>query len=214
MEITYLGHSSFRIKGKTATVITDPYSDSIGLKFPKVSADIVTVSHIHDDHNNVQAVSDVKHVFNGPGEYEMMGVSFIGLPTYHDDKKGEVRGKNIVFVIEIDNLRLAHLGDLGHKLSEKQLEDMGQIDVLMIPVGGFYTISQDVAVEVAQGVECPVTIPMHYKVDGLSKDLAEKISGYEDFIVKMGLPKQVLPKLNLTKDTIGENERVVVLEKI
>src|SRR4030043_2410474 len=103
MDISYLGHSSFRIKGKNASVVTDPFdSQMVGLKFPSVEADIVTVSHDHNDHNQSQLVKGVKRVVAGPGEYEIMGVSIIGIPSYHDSEKGAARGKNIIYVYKID----------------------------------------------------------------------------------------------------------------
>src|SRR3990170_913648 len=109
MEITYLGHSSFRLKASKGIVLTDPFDpDMVGLKFPKVSADLVTVSHQHEDHNRVNLVAEVKKEISGPGEYEVQGISFIGIPTYHDNEKGEKRGKNTIFVIEMDNLRILH----------------------------------------------------------------------------------------------------------
>src|SRR5258708_40356795 len=119
MEITFLGQSAFKIKGKTTSIITDPYEGSmLGMKFTKTDADIVLVSHHHDDHDKVENVTNVKKVIDGPGEYEVAGVSVIGIQTYHDDKKGAERGKNTIYVIEVEGLRLLHLGDLGHKLED------------------------------------------------------------------------------------------------
>ena len=134
MDITYLGHSSFRIKTKTATIITDPFDPQmVGLKYSGVEGDIVTISHAHNDHNAEAKVSGVKKVFDGPGEYEVMGVSIIGYPSFHDGKGGSERGKNIIFVFEAEGLRIAHLGDLGHQLSDDLINEMGSIDILMIP---------------------------------------------------------------------------------
>ena len=122
MDITYLGHSSFKIRTKTATVITDPFDPKmVGLKYSGVEGEIVTVSHDHSDHNAVDRVSLVKKVVEGPGEYEILGVTIMGYKTFHDNKNGSERGENTVYVIEAEGLRLVHLGDLGHLLSDDQL---------------------------------------------------------------------------------------------
>lgn len=214
MDITYLGHSSFLLKSKQVTVVTDPYDDSmLGFKFPKVSADIVTVSHEHKDHNMTSAVSEVKHVFSGAGEYEAMGVSMISIPTFHDKFEGKERGSNNVFVFEMDGLRIAHLGDLGHRLSEKQVDKIGEIDILFLPVGDFYTIGPDVAVDVMGDIDPFVTIPMHYKIDGMNEELFKELKDVKAFLGSAGLVAESLPRLSINKDTMGEDSRVVVLEK-
>lgn len=207
MDITYLGHSSFKIKTKTATVVTDPY-------LGKSEADIVTISHEHSDHNNLEKVSGYKKVLNGAGEYEVMGVSVLGFNTYHDDKKGEERGKNVIYVIEAEGLRIAHLGDLGHELSTELVDDMGSIDILMLPVGGVYTIDAKQAASVVSKIEPYYVIPMHYKNSKLKSDVVEKLSPVEDFVKELGAPSETLPKLSIKKVDITEdqNTRVVVLE--
>ena len=172
MDITYLGHSSFKIKGKQASIVTDPYdSEMVGMKFPKVDADIVTISHHHADHDRGDGVSQVKKIIDGPGEYEISGVSIIGLTSFHDNKKGADRGKNTIYVIEMDNLRLLHLGDLGHVLSENQIKEIGDVDILFVPVGGFYTLDPQVAVEVLKQIGPSIVIPMHYKFILILKNL-------------------------------------------
>src|SRR5581483_2872098 len=129
MDIVYLGHSSFKIKGKTASVVIDPFDEKmIGMKFSRSQAEILLVTHHHMDHSKTDNVSDVKRVVDGPGEYEISGVSIIGIQTFHDDKKGAERGRNTIYVIEMDGLRLLHLGDLGHKLDESQIKEIGNID--------------------------------------------------------------------------------------
>lgn len=215
MDLTFLGHSSFRLKGKTGSVVIDPFDPQmVGLKFPKIDADIVTVSHAHTDHNKIDLVTNVKKVVEGPGEYEILGISIIGIQSFHDAKKGEERGKNTIFVYEIDGLRLCHLGDLGHTLGESTLDAIGRIDVLMVPVGGFYTIGPTEAVDVVQAVEPSNIIPMHYKMDGLNPELADKLTPVEDFIKALGITSEVLPKLSLNKDLLSEEEqKVYILEK-
>lgn len=212
MDIVYFGHSSFHIKGKSASVITDPFDD-IGIKFPKVSADLVTISHDHSDHNNASAVSDAHKVFDGPGEYESKDVSIVGFPTFHDDKKGEVRGNNTVYMIEIDRIRLVHLGDLGHTLSEKQVDALGEVDVLFVPVGGEYTIGPEKAVEVVRAIEPVYTIPMHYKADGLNAETFGSLKPVEEFVSQIGMNPDKTTKLSLNKDTMGEDPQLVILER-
>lgn len=214
MDITYLGHSSFRLRGKSAVVVTDPFdSKMVGLKYPKVSADIVTVSHDHKDHSSAEQIKDVQMVINGPGEYEVKGVSIIGLQTFHDDKKGQERGKNTIYLLEIDKLRIAHLGDLGHKLEEKTVEDLGTVDILMIPVGGVYTIGSTVASEVIRDIEPSIVIPMHYKSSGMDEKSFGKLSTLDDFLKEVGMTVEEMDKFSIKKsDFIDGESKVVVLK--
>jgi L-ascorbate metabolism protein UlaG (beta-lactamase superfamily) len=215
MDIIYLGHSSFKIKGKSASVVCDPYNPKmVGLKFGPVEADIVTISHEHDDHNRQELIKNCKKVVNGPGEYEIMGISILGFPSYHDTQKGEERGKNTIFVYEVDGIRIAHLGDLGHELSESLVEDMGDIDILILPVGGEFTIGPVEATKIVQVIEPSITIPMHYQVPGLNPVSFAKLKNVEDFLKEVGLTVERLPKLSLKKEDIIEDmQKVVVLEK-
>ncbi|KKQ75848.1 MAG: Zn-dependent hydrolase of the beta-lactamase fold-like protein [Candidatus Woesebacteria bacterium GW2011_GWB1_38_5b] len=215
MEITYFGHSSFKIKGKLTTVVTDPFDpEMVGLKFPKIEADILTISHAHQDHSKAELVNVTRKIIHGPGEYEIAGTSIIGFATYHDNQKGLERGKNTIFVIEMDNLRVCHLGDLGHELSENQVEDIGQIDVLMVPVGGEYTIGPEEAVKVVSDIEPKIIIPMHYQVEGLDPKSFSGLKPVNVFVTQMGLPSQTQAKLML-KDTdlSSDEQRIVILEK-
>ncbi len=215
MEITFLGQSAFKIKGKTTSIITDPYEGSmLGMKFTKTDADIVLFSHHHDDHDKVENVTNVKKVIDGPGEYEVAGVSVIGIQTYHDDKKGAERGKNTIYVIEVEGLRLLHLGDLGHKLEDDQVKEIGNIDILMIPVGGTFTIDAKMAVEVVKQIGASIVIPMHYKLEGVESEVMNKLAPVDDFIKESGLRIEKLPKLIVKKDAINnEEEYAVILEK-
>lgn len=216
MEIVFLGHSSFKITGKDSVVTTDPFKpEMVGLKFPSVEADIVTVSHAHEDHNNISQVRGFKKALTSAGEYEMGGVSVIGIQSFHDDKEGKERGVNIIFVIEIDGLRLAHLGDLGHRLSKEIVSEMGQIDILMIPVGGFYTIDSSVASEIARNIDPKIIIPMHYKMNGMNESLASKLEPVENFVKEMELKTETMSSLKLKQtDLLPEDQKmVVILEK-
>ena len=216
MDITYLGHSSFKIKTRTATIITDPFdAKMVGLKYPQNESDIVTVSHNHGDHNATDKVAGFKKVIEGPGEYEVAGVSLMGYSTFHDAKNGEERGKNTIYVIEAEGLRILHLGDLGHIPGEDIIDEIGDVDVLMIPVGGFYTIGPKEAVEIVSKLEPYFVIPMHYKAEGMNAELADKLSPLDDFLKESGLTTENLPKFTLKKEDILEdqNTKVIVLEK-
>lgn len=210
MEIQYLGHSSFRIKGKNVTVVTDPYdSTKVGLKFPKVDATIVTSSHDHDDHNLIAQVEGSHYDILGPGEYEIGGTSIFGISSFHDDKQGEERGRNTIYVFNIDGIVVCHLGDLGHKLSEEQIGEIGNVDVLLVPVGGVYTIDASLAANTVSQLEPKIVIPMHYKADGLKYDLEP----VENFIKEMGIEPIKDSKFSITSDKLPEEIQLVVLEK-
>lgn len=214
MEISYLGHSSFKIKGKNATVITDPYSVKMtNLKFPKTEADIVTVSHAHEDHSQTDLVEGNPYIVNNPGEYEIKGVTIIGTSSFHDNVSGAEKGKNTIFVIEIDKIRICHLGDLGHKLNEEVLEKLDGVDILMIPVGGVATIGPSEAVEVVNQIEPKMIIPMHYQEEGLNPEIFGKLAPLGDFLKEMGESPETLPKLQVTADLMPEEKKVVVLER-
>lgn len=189
MDITWHGQSCFTIKGKTATVVVDPFGD-IGLRIPKLTADILLISHDHFDHSNRSAVSGDPYVVDVPGEYESHGVMIEGLPTYHDDKSGADRGRNTVFSFSLNGVHFVHLGDLGHVLSNDDVERLGDVDVLFVPVGGHFTIDAKAAVEVIKQLQPRVVIPMHYKIEGLSANLP--IAGVNDFLKEVGSqPKQL-----------------------
>lgn len=211
MDINYLGHASFRIKGKTATVVTDPYDDSLGKKFPKVSADIVIVSHDHFDHNKTNSVSDVKMVIDAPGEYELLGVSVVGISSFHDAKKGELRGKNTIYVLEMDGMRLVHLGDLGHTIKTKRAEAIGEVDILMIPVGGEWTIDATTAAEIVNILEPKIVLPMHYKQEGLKQDIYEKLAPVEDFLSKLEAKSEKVSSLKIKKDSLPQEQMIYIL---
>lgn len=214
MDIFHLGHSSFRIKGKTASVITDPFqSDKVGFKFPKVDfPDIVTVSHLHDDHNNIDAIKgENTFVVDGPGEYEIKDVLIVGLKTEHDNKNGEERGVNNIYKITIDGVKILHLGDLGRKLSEGEIDLIGDVDILLIPTGGTYTIDAKMAAEVIAQIEPSIVIPMHYQTPELK--LSKELEPVSQFLKEMGVENiEPLPKLTTSRDKLPDTTTVVVLE--
>jgi L-ascorbate metabolism protein UlaG (beta-lactamase superfamily) len=215
MEITYLGHSSFKIKGKTTTVITDPYdSDSVGLKFPKkIEADIVTISHDHTDHNAKGMIDGSPFIVNCPGEYEIKGVGIVGVPTFHDDEKGAKRGKNTMFRLEMEGVSIVHLGDLGHVLSSAEVDTLDGVNILLVPVGGVYTIDPVQAVAVITDIGPSIVIPMHYSRDGLNEKAFAGLAGLPQFLKEIGKEGVIAqPKLSITKDKMPAEMQVVVLE--
>lgn len=213
MEIAYLGHSSFRLSGKTSRVVTDPFDPKmVGLPFPKTTASIVTVSHQHEDHNKVELVGGDPLVLTIPGEYERGGVRVAGFEVYHDGQKGKERGATIMFRIEIDDITILHCGDLGQQISTEIIEEIGDVDVLLIPTGGIYTISPEEAKDVVSEIEPSIVIPMHYKAPGMSSAF-EKLSPVDAFITALGAtPTYVEGKLRVVKEELGEETKVIVMK--
>lgn len=216
MDIVFLGHSSFKIKGKNGIVVCDPFSSKIGFPFPKVSADIVTVSHHHFDHCAVDQVSgtvrkDKAYVIDAPGEYELLDISVSVYPSFHDAENGKLRGKNNITVIRIEGIAIAHLGDLGHLLSDSDINSLGAIDVLMIPVGGEYTIGSKQAVEIAEAVEPSIVVPMHYRTEKHSQEFS-KLAAVDEFLKEMGKTGiAAVEKLSLTAGSLPEEMEVILM---
>ncbi len=216
MTITYLGHSSFKLKGKKGTLVTDPYHEYVGFKMPTTSADIITISHDHKDHNAFEQITGTARrkkpfIIKEAGEYEVGGISVFGVPTYHDDQKGSLRGPNLVFTSLIDHVSVCHLGDLGHELTPTQLEAIGSIDVLLIPVGGVYTIDPKLATKLIHTLEPAYAVPMHYRTDKHDKKVFGDLATVDDFIKEYGAEPQILGKLDLDKNNLPEETELVVL---
>ncbi len=212
MDINWYGQACFKIKGKNASVVIDPFDPEFtGLKSPKdLEADVVLSTHNHGDHNNTGAVSGNPLVITGAGEYEKQGVSINGVSVFHDNSEGSERGVNTVFHILIDGVNIVHLGDLGHILTDEQTSQIDACDILMIPVGSVYTIDAEAAAKVVAQLEPRIVIPMHYKIDGLKFEL----EGVEAFLKEMGAETvSPLPKLSITKDKLPEETMVIVLAK-
>jgi len=217
MTINWYGHSCFKItnQGGHLTIITDPFDKKVGLNPPRCSADIVTVSHNHYDHNNVGAItssfgSESKpFIVNSPGEYEIKDIVIVGCFSFHDKERKE---PNIIYLMEVDKIRICHLGDLGQeKLTDRQLDRIGEVDILMIPVGGIYTIGAKQAVKIVNQVEPNIIIPIHYKLPGLNIDL-DDVKG---FLKEMGLNGQTtVDKLTLKKKDLAGKEMEVVVMKL
>ncbi len=214
MIITWQGHSCFKLQDKIGpdgvTLVTDPFNKEIGLKVPNFEADIVTVSHDHYDHNNIAALRANPFVIDCAGEYDIKNVLIEGVDSFHDDKEGGERGKNIIFRFEIDDISVVHLGDLGTILDSSQLEKLAGTDILLIPVGGKYTLNAKQAVEVISQIEPRIVIPMHYKTDDLK---IEDIDGVDKFIKEMGITPTYEEKLKISKkDLPSEDMELVILK--
>lgn len=212
MVITWQGHSCFKIQDRVGTdgitLVTDPFDKAVGLKVPNFEADIVTISHDHHDHNNSAALRGNPFVIKTAGEFDIKDILIEGILSYHDDKKGAERGNNIIYRIEIDDITVCHLGDLGHILETKQLERLEGIDVLLIPVGGKYTLDAKLAVEVISQIEPRIIIPMHYKTEDSTAD----IDGVERFIKELGITPTYEEKLKISKkDLPSEDMELVIL---
>ena len=215
MDITYLGHSSFKIKTKTAVVVTDPFpTEMLGFKFPKTEAGIVTISHQHKDHNYLGLIEGDPFVISEPGEYEVKGVSVFGYPSFHDQHSGKERGANTIFVIETEGLRICHLGDLGSAVPQKILEEISDIDVLMVPVGGGVTINPKEAVDLISQIEPFIVLPMHYRAEDIDEKNFGDLATLETFLKEMGAENaEKMDKLSLSKDKLPEETKVVLLER-
>lgn len=218
-DVQFLGHACFRLRGRDGIVLCDPFSRAIGIDLGRPTAHIVTVSHNHPDHNNVAQVKPMREklfVIDSPGEYEVSGVLITGVRTYHDKAKGAELGTNTVFVIHLDEVAFCHLGDLGHELSQAQLEAIGNVDVLFVPVGGGETIGPAEAINVISQIEPRVVIPMHYATAQLSFD--QPLGSLERFTHEMGLKDVVAEeKLSLTASSLppeSEETRVVILRAV
>lgn len=216
MEITYLGHSCFKLKGDNGVVITDPFDPYVGFNMPSASADIVTISHHHKDHDNAKSIKGTPRrekpfIIDHPGEYEVNGVSVFGVKTDHDAHGGVERGVNHVFTIFLDELKICHLGDLGHELTTEQLAEIGAVDIVLCPVGGVFSIDPKQAVATIQALEPSYIIPMHYKTPKHDEKVFGDLSTLEDFLKEYGAEVTPEAKLTVTKDKLPEETEVVVL---
>ncbi len=209
VEIRWLGHSCFVLKGKEKTVLTDPYCPELGYSLGEPEADIVTVSHFHPGHSYIEGIANKPKQIKGPGEYEIGTIFITGLASYHDKEKGETRGKNTIYLVEMEGLTLCHLGDLGHALTSSLAGELGNCDILFLPVGEVSTISIDEAAEIVKQLTPHIVIPMHYKTDVLTRNLESA----DKFLSKMGIHEiEPKAKLSVTKASLPSELQTVVFE--
>ncbi len=211
MKVKWLGHSSFLITSDSGIkVITDPYTPNERLTYGEIkeSANIVTVSHEHGDHNNVAAVGGNPEVVREAAK--VRGITFRGIATYHDDADGSKRGNNTIFCFEMDGMVVCHLGDLGHPLSAQQVKEIGRVDILFIPVGGNYTIDAKVATEVCNNLAAKVVIPMHYQNERCPDF---PVSGVDDFLNgKAVVSRQDISEVDIMEVNLSDTTRIITLQ--
>lgn len=208
MTITWFGHSCFRIEMKEGSVLIDPFSKDIGLRPPKIKDDLVLVTHHHYDHDNTADVNSEAFIIDSPGEYEKQGISVRGVRSFHDKSGGKERGPNTIYVIKGEDMTVCHMGDFGQeKFEDHQLEEIGDIDILMVPVGGVYTIDYKEAANVVSQIEPKIIIPMHYKI----KDLKLDIAGPDKFLKEIGLTPEKVDKFKVAKKNLPVEEMKLIL---
>ena len=210
MKIKWLGHASFLITSDAGIrIITDPYMPNERLTYGEIeeSADIVTVSHEHGDHNNVAAVRGNPEVVREAGKVK--GIEFKGIPSYHDDAEEHPRGKNTILCFEVDGIMVCHLGDLGHQLSNSQFTELGRIDILLIPVGGNFTIDANIATQICERLKPKAVIPMHYN----NEKCAFPIAGVDEFIQgKRDVSKLDTSEAEFKQGELPPSTKIVVLK--
>ena len=212
MKIKWLGHASFLITSDTGTkIITDPYAITDDLRYGEIteSADIVTVSHSHADHNNVAAVRGNPEVVRETGITKVKGIEFKGVASHHDEAGGSKRGKNTIFCFEVDGIRACHLGDLGHQLTDKQVTELGKVDMLLIPVGGYYTIDAKAATQVCNQLKPKVIIPMHFR----NNKCSFPITGVDEFLKgKEGVQKLNASEVEFKQVELPPTTQIIALK--
>ena len=211
MEITWLGQSSFLLEdSKGRKVLTDPFDTTLGYETYKGSPDIVTISHQHFDHNYTKELKGTYKIIDKVGMSSVYNISTKGTPSYHDKDKGSKRGDNIIFTFKIDGYTLCHLGDLGHTLSNNDIDAIGNVDILFIPVGGNYTIDGKEASEITKKLNPKIIIPMHYKTSRLSLPL----DGVETFLMYMKNASKIDSNTLVINGEIKESMSVKILNYI
>ncbi|EKE20341.1 MAG: Zn-dependent hydrolase of the beta-lactamase fold-like protein [uncultured bacterium] len=215
MLIQYYGQSCFKLTTKPGgratddiVIFFDPFDKECGIRPPQGQADVVFVSHDHHDHNNVSAIKGDPIVIETPGEFAVKGINIVGLDSFHDSTEGAERGRSTIYILEVEDLKICHLGDLGCDLTGKQLEEIDGVDILFIPVGGKYTLDGKKATELIRKIEPAIVIPMHYKIPGLTIDIEDETK----FCSEMGnCPSEKVAKFNVKKKDLEEKKMEVVL---
>lgn len=210
MELTWYGLSCFRLLERgMISVVTDPYDPAIGLPKLDLKADVVTVSHDARGHNFVKSVKNPRRIISGPGEYEIGGVFITGIRMRSREENNGKAKANTLYVFRFGDVSVAHLGDLAEVPSQRQIEDLGAVDIALVPVGGGGALNPSQAAEVISLLEPSIVVPMHYKTYEKGPDL-RTVSG---FLKEMGIGKQeALPTLKVTKGSLSEETQVIVLD--
>lgn len=211
MLITYHGHSEFMLETEEGLrILLDPYDPSVPFPFHKVEADIVTCSHEHADHNYIEKIRGKPIVIKSLGlQKPTANITITGYPSFHDEVKGKERGKNTIYLIQAESLRIAHLGDLGAQPDDDTLSALQGVDVLLVPVGGTYTINAVQAAAIAKRLNARITIPMHFKKDLEGLQNIASVDGF--FEAMLPLVPSMQPLLRITHEDIGEAPRLVYL---
>jgi L-ascorbate metabolism protein UlaG (beta-lactamase superfamily) len=212
MKITWVGHACFLIEGQGGRVLTDPYDKKVPYRPPDFEVDVVLVSHEHSDHNAVERVKGTPTVLRGAGEHAAHGMDFRGISSFHDEAEGRKRGTNTIFVFQMEGIRLVHLGDLGHPLTKDQSEALADVDVVFVPVGGFFTIGADEAAALVQSLlKARVVIPMHFKTDRLP--IVFPIASVDKFAKRMENVRRIgSSEVTLTRTSLPKSQEVWILE--
>lgn len=208
MKIRWFGHSCFLLESEQGTkIITDPFDGSVGYNIPEIESDIITVSHDHYDHNYTEGVQGNPKIIDDVQQYEIQDVKIEGFPAFHDDVKGAERGPVIIYVIDIDGLRVCHVGDLGHLLSKSQLEEIGKIDILFVPVGGTFTLDAKGAKGLVEQFEPKLVIPMHFKTPAISMPIDPV-----DKFIKLMEKGELLDTttIEVTSETLDDEELKII----
>ncbi len=207
MKISWLGHASFLIESGGKKLITDPFNEKLGYPPYDEEVDIATVSHEHWDHSATDILKGNPVVVKGTGEFNVGGFQIIGFSTFHDKSSGKKRGINTVYKICIEGINLLHMGDLGHLLSPEQYLGLGKVDLLLLPVGGVYTVDADEAYQIVKAINPAVVIPMHFNTPHLcfKLDPVEQFTSKFDQVIKQ-------PFLEITADKLPEQVEIIVLD--
>ncbi len=207
MDITWLGHSCFRLHDADMTVVTDPYPASVGLRIDNRPASVVTVSNTHPNHNHAESIDGDPKVFSDPGEYEYNGVTARGVMTPLSEGQPQEQ-RNVAFSIEIGGINVCHLGDISMPMTTRMIDELKPVDVVLVPTGGHCTLDMDQVYQTLQDLDAKIVIPMHYKTDGVNVE----VDPIENFVRRMGLDDvQAQPRLVVTTTNLGTDMRVVVM---
>lgn len=215
MKIRYLGHSCFQLIESTGTtVVTDPYSDEIGYSMPKVTADAVTISHNHYDHAAAEKVGGNPSVIAKEGSYDLPGVEIDSIKSLHDAEGGKLRGENIIFKFSMDGIVVCHLGDIGEECSTELIESLLPVNVLLIPVGGNYTIDAEQAKEYVDRIMPDIVIPMHFKEKGKKVDI-DKVEEFTDLFDDDEIVAEEQPEIEISREDLGGDvTKIIVMQKV